>query len=267
MAAMRELQKRLKSTAVTCKLAGAMRSAATAKYHRLSGVNADYSEYESALSLVPAKCPDTEASGDNTVCLLISGNRGLCGGYHHELFAYFTDEVLKDDQARVMVCGKRAFEFCREKKIDVIKEFTVSDVPSFEEAKSIADFISELQKGSRADKVTAVFMSFSNMLKQIPTSERLLPFTDETVGGEEETIFLPDRETVESELLPLKLAASVYSKLLSAAAGVQAATMLAMRAAYDNAERSLGLLETRINRMRQAAVTASVIETSTEVKE
>ena len=87
------------------------------------------------------------------------------------------------------------------------------------------------------------------------------------VNGESpdaEVVFIPDRETVASALVPLALSAEAFETLLSCASGAQAATVLAMRSAYDNAETSRARLETDINRLRQAGVTASVLETAAD---
>ena len=61
------------------------------------------------------------------------------------------------------------------------------------------------------------------------------------------------------------LETALFTHALEHAAGAQAATLMAMRSAYDNAEQSAQDLETTINRRRQAEVTASIIETASDV--
>lgn len=91
-------------------------------------------------------------------------------------------------------------------------------------------------------------------------------------GGEEGCahagfLFLPDRETVSALLARRGLDEAVFSLALEHAAGAQAATLMAMRNAFDNAEQSALELETTINRRRQAQVTASIIETAADTLE
>ncbi|MCR5808985.1 MAG: F0F1 ATP synthase subunit gamma [Clostridiales bacterium] len=282
MATLRELKKRLKSTETTGQLAGAMRTVATAKYRKVSAAFASYAPYSAALfglsSLVPfekAEAPDEPFAGNEEkkppLYVLISGNRGLCGGYHHELFAFFAEEVLKKEPgAEIVVCGRMAEEYCREKGIPVRRVFAVPDVPGAAEARGLCDYLLGVFSGGEVSSVSFVHQRFINMLRQTPEIKPFLPPPQQENAGEAEppeTLFIPDRETVMKQLEPLMLSSEVCSVLLGCASGQQAATMMAMRSAYDNANTSCRKLETEINRRRQAEVTTSVLETSSEAGE
>ena len=278
MATLRELKKRLKSTETTGQLAGAMRTVATAKYRKVNKLYTAYAPYSEALyglaSLVPpekaAAAPSCETETDKPpLYVLVSGNRGLCGGYHHELFAYFSEEIIKKTpDALVIACGRMAEEYCREKKLPVLGTFPISDVPDFSEARGLSDRLLRAFTEGEASSVSFVCQRFHNMLKQTPETKPFLPPpAPEEEEAEKEVLFVPSRETVVKELEPLMLASTVYSILLGCASGVQAATMMAMRSAYDNASRSRLKLETEINRRRQAEVTASVLETASDFGE
>ena len=267
MPTLRELQKRLKSAETIKQLAGAMRTAATAKYMKASSRLAAYSAYAEALAAVRGeeKVSVQDSVDSEKVFLLLSGNHGLCGGYHQELFGFFLGRLKGVGPFRVITVGKRARDFCRDKSLPVLKDIPVSDIPSFAEAKELADLVSSLG----VSRIEVVYQRFENMLKQFPTEESLvLPSACANKEGEDgEVLFVPDGETVTAELGSLMLSANVYRLLLSAAAGVQGATVIAMRSAFDNACGSIRALETRINRLRQAAVTAGVLETSSEIYE
>ena len=266
MATLRELKKRLKSTETTGQLAGAMRTVATAKYSKVNGVFASYAPYaDSLLALGSGTQPARTDKPGVPVYVLLSGNRGLCGGFHHELFAFLSETLKQGGEYLIVPCGRMATEHCREKKLPVLEEFTVGDVPTFDEAKRLADYLAGLYASGRAESIDFVYQHFVNMLKQVPETKRLLP-ADPGGEKEEELLFFPDRETVEAELAPLSLAAECYSLLLSSASGAQAATVMAMRSAYDNAQASSKRLNTQINRLRQAAVTMSVLETSSDTR-
>lgn len=272
MPTLREYKKRLKSAETIGQLSGAMRSAAMAKYMKLSAANAAYAPYAEALEsfgrMTGESSPAKPVEGSGRVLVLLSGNHGLCGGYHHELFNFFlkTAGVLGPED-EIVACGQKANEFCRNKKLPVSRHFQIQDIPAFAEAGEIAEYLRSLC-GGEAKRVTVVFQRFHNMLKSEPEAfEFPMEGTGEGDEGYGETLFIPDRRTVENELVPLSSAARMYSLLLSAAAGAQASTVIAMRSAYDNAVSSINELETRINRARQAAVTASVLETSAEMKE
>ena len=278
MPSLRDLKKRLQSVKTTGQLAGAMRTVSTAKYSRIGSVLADslpYSEMarrlliEASAAEKPAKKPASfdepaEEESLKPLFVLISGNRGLCGGYNHELFNYFTEVVSGAGEYETVVCGRMAADFCREKKLPVRAAFPVSDVPEFHEAKALSEYLLKEFEGGGFSSVTLIFQRAVNMLKQEPDSRVFLPAEEEEGGAPTETEFIPDAETVLNELRTFCLSAEAYSLLLSCASGAQAATIMAMRAAYDNAKKQTGLLETAINRRRQSEVTQSVLETSSD---
>lgn len=278
MATLRELKKRLKSTETTGQIAGAMRTVATAKYRKVSSLYSDFAPYSDALYELCSVAPPerdmeeepfgpAEQNKKPPLFVLVSGNRGLCGGYHQELFTFFHNEIItKLPEAKIVVCGRMAEEYCREKRIGISASFAVSDVPDFEEALHISEYLAEKYRSKEVSLVAFVCQRFCNMLKQEPEIRRFLPLeaADGAENGETDVLFIPDRATVSRRLEPLLLSSTVYSVLLGCASGQQAATMMAMRSAYDNAEASARKLGTEINRRRQAEVTASVIETSAD---
>lgn len=280
MPTLRELQKRLDSAETIRQLSGAMRSAATANYTKLCAVRDRYSPYAAALrDLMPSA--EAFASGADgallneagesgaapSLCLLISGNRGLCGGYHQELFSFFAQYAQGRD-LRVVPCGKKALDYCRSKKIEAEKSFSLSDVPTFNEAKEVAAYALELFSRGEVGEVTVCSRHFINMLRSEPRAATLLCRESGAEHDERsEIIFIPDKTTLSAALRPPVFTSALYDAILSAAAAAQSATLVAMRSAYENATSSISSLEISINRLRQAAVTAGVLETAIEVKE
>ena len=269
MPSLRELKKRLKSAQTIEQLAGAMRSASTAKYMKLSAALSAFTPYSEALAGISGRADEAaEEPEGRCAMVLVSGNHGLCGGYHHELFAFFSKRVSELEKVPLVIpCGHKAQEFCRAKKYNVVKSFDIPDAPTYEDAKAVSRYIrEELMPSGGADRVSIVYQRFINMLNSKPVSEEFSVRAPEDAEGGD-TLFVPDRETVTGELNGLALDSEIYRKLLSASAAAQAATVVAMRSAYDNADASITGLETEINRLRQAAVTASVLETASENKE
>ena len=287
MPSLRDLKKRLQSVKTTGQLAGAMRTAATAKYARASGKLTAFAPYAGAARELAALAeaaadggrakpqrkrprgdePSAEATPSKPAIVLLSGNRGLCGGYNHELFNYFSEVLKRCPEPRMIItCGRMAKEFCEGRGMELYRSFTLSDVPTFDEARTIACALRELYGAGEVSSVDIVYQRFVNMLKQQPDMRRFLPLTEgdgeEAEAPEGDTLFIPDAETVRKLLADRFLAIDLYSLLLSCASGAQAATLMAMRSAYDNANASAKQLEMSINRLRQAKVTESVIETS-----
>ena len=275
MATLRELRKRLASISITKQLAGAMKTVSAAKYAKIETVLTRYKPYAEACrtltevyggamsSFLPCVHPEAP-----TLYIVLSSNRGLCGGYNSELFRY-VDEVLSsaDKPYLLLACGKIAQGRYGDRAAET---YTLPDVPDFADCLPLFDRIRALYTGGEISAVTFLYEHFQNMLTQTPCARTVLPFdapspTAES-GGVGDTpsdmLFYPDRETVLSSACLSLLHVSLYSVLLEAAAGAQAATLIAMRSANDNAAESIARLEIDISRKRQAEVTSSVIETA-----
>ena len=268
MAGLQALRKRLRSIRSTEQLAAAMRTAATAKYSRVNKVRAEYAPYADACRDMLSLLGDagivrhTETVCDRRAYILLSSNRGLCGGFHAELFRYFADILSKDTAVPVLLTGgRKAASHLRDKHLDS-ETFSVSDIPTFAEARALSERVRTLYESGEVSEVYIVYQRYRNMLIQTPAVQRLLPGSGETGREDDSLLYLPDRGTISARLAISCLDAQIYSLLLENASGAQAATLMAMRAACDNAAETAAKLEITINRQRQAQVTASVIETA-----
>lgn len=267
MAGLQELKKRLRSIEITGQLAGAMRTAATGKYAGLSRRRNDYIPYAEACRDMLAFMGGggirrkTETAAERDCLVLMSGSRGMCGGFHAELFRFLEEELRGREAPLLIAWGRKAAQYLRERD-RAFEEFPVSDMPKFEETVPLADRLREIYETGEADRVIVVRQRFRNMLIQEPEAFCLLPEEGWGPSAEDPPLLLPDRETI-GELLAIQcFGAQVYGLALENALGAQAATLTAMRSACDNAETAAAELEIRINRRRQAEVTSGVIETA-----
>lgn len=270
MAGLQELRKRLRSIQTTGQLAGAMRTAATAKYARLGKARGDFAPYAEACRemLRTLGGAGIACGGDRSAprdCVIVmGGNRGMCGGFNAELMRLLDEELAGLCDPVILVCGRKAAAHLREKGVS-FTEWPVSDVPRYEEVKAVSEKARGLFAAGEVTGVYVVFQRFQNMLTQIPEVRKILP---EEAGSEEipepETrpLMLPDRETIGGTLAVSCFDAQLFETALENALGAQAATLMAMRSACDNAEAAASELEIAINRRRQAEVTSSVIETA-----
>lgn len=288
MPTLRELKNRLQGVKTTGKLAGAMRTVSTAKYSRAAALKRQSAPYSEAASLLYERAAEAlgklkkkkkdgrpkrrrddgfadEAALPRPVVVLVSGNKGLSGGCDHELFAFFAKALEGYDGPLVITHGRKATEFAKEKRLEVMRDMPAQDVPAYSEAAELADMLTALYEDGSASSIDVCFMHAHNMLKREPVMQRFLPKQAHASGPENaavKPIFVPDAKTVKKRLLPELRTAELYSWLLDSACAVQSATLVAMRSAYDNASAQAELLETAINRRRQQEVTSSVLETS-----
>ncbi len=267
------LRKRHKSIQATADMAAAMKTAATVKYAKISKALSNIDAYskacDDALALFgSAGLPRKTTEIQNRNCLvLLSNNRGFCGGFNSELIRFFEMQMGKEPAPPLLyVFGQKAEVFCKSKGYEFIS-LPLSDIPSYEDAEALTGKLYEIYASGEANEIRLVYQRFVNMMNQVPADERILPHKDETAADEKDLLFLPDRDTARQGPAMFCLINTVYRIILSHTAGIRAATTIAMRSACDNAEKSLEKLETLINRIRQAEVTNSVIETSSYLTE
>ena len=276
MATLGELKKRLSSIRMTGQMAGAMKTASAAKFARISGGLSRFEGYAAA-------CRDvTERFGDalTTVyppadpaaprCFVLLGsNRGLCGGYNMTLYEY-ADRILREaGEYRLVAVGRHAVNRYRELGFPLAGEFVLPDTASPDDAAPVFEAVKKMYLAGEVSSVEILWQRFVNMLNQEPSRRRLLPVpageagrTASGGGDADGMLWVPDRACVLRAAADVCLGADFSACMLEAAAGSQAATLVAMRAAYDNAEESSAGLEADIAHQRQSEVTASVIETS-----
>lgn len=274
MAGMRELKKHLKSVNTTGQLAGAMKTVSSAKFSRVNAVYASYKKYSEACDEIIDSFGDalsgilSSPNPSSPECIVvISSNRGLCGGYNSLLLS-FAEECLEEyrkngREYRLVVCGRIASAYFEEHGVKAEREFIFPDVPSYENAAELCEYLRTSFTDGEISAVSFVYQHFKNMLTQIPTKKQLLPLGNKNVTSknDDDIIYIPDRETVMKNACISCVDCAIYSTVLDAATGAQAATMMAMREATDNVKETIATLELEISRKRQSEVTSSVIET------
>ncbi len=261
MAGQRDLKKHLIGIQTTGKLANAMKTVATAKFSRLSAINSDIQEYSIRCGEI-LKDFGNEAlfgdirGGDGCLYILFTGNKGLCGGYNSELCTFF-EELEKEEKHKLVVCGKKGAELCRAKGIKAVS-FDIPDMPSYTDAGRLYELIAA--EHPKYGTVKLVYRNFKNIMTQIPTVSQLLPA--DSGCNTEDVLFFPSREEAEMPLAVLCLRARIYGVMIEAATGVQAATLMTMRNAADNAAEEALKTETALNRIRQNELTTDVLESA-----
>lgn len=261
MAGQRELKKHLIGIQTTGKLAAAMKTVATAKFSRLSAINGKVQEYAVRCGEI-LKDFGNEAlfgdirGGDGCLYIMFTGNKGLCGGYNSELCAYY-EELEKEASHKLIVCGKKGVELCRAKGIKA-ESFTLDDTPDYTDAGRLYELIAA--EHPKYGTVKLVYRNFKNIMTQTPTVSTLLPADMDC--NTDNVLFFPSKEEVEAPIAIMCLKARLYGVMIEAATGVQAATLMTMRNAADNAEEEALKTETELNRIRQNELTTDVIESA-----
>jgi F-type H+-transporting ATPase subunit gamma len=216
----------------------------------------------------------------NSLLLVISSNRGLCGGYNamilREAIRRLGELQAEGATAHTELSGKRAILYFRYQGLPSEQTFTqFEDKPRFEEVEPIAQRYIDSYVSGKVDRVEVAYMKFINAARQTPVVETLLPLSSGPVeparrprAGEEppkpakpvEYEYLPDAQNILQELLPVSFKVRLFKCFLDAAVSEQIARRVTMKAATENAGEMIKMLTTQYNRARQAQITKEIAE-------
>jgi F-type H+-transporting ATPase subunit gamma len=207
------------------------------------------------------------------VLLVLTSNRGLCGGYNASVLKLFQqrlrDANSKGQHLSLEVSGKRGLNFCRFSRIILDQQYTqFEDKPGFDEVNEIASRYIDLYVQRKIDFVDVVYVRFESASRQRATLETLLPLS--TVAGDSGKAskaasqvayeFLPSAREILEELLPAAFKARLFKCFLDAAVSEQIFRRVAMKSATENAGEMIGDLSRIYNRARQSQITSELSE-------
>lgn len=269
MATVQSLKKKLQTIRSTAKVTRAMKTASTVKYSRLSGIYAEYEKYSNQyLALYESYRKEfnsafSPANPAAPCCYVVmTSDKGMCGAFNSELLSFFAG-LPGREKGVVISCGKKGRDYCEKKGIVCEGFYDFGDIPSYEQVGELFDRICALMSEGKISSVRTVYPEYTNMMKQTPVCKDLFNYED-GLSESEAPLFVPDRETVIKNTAESIFLCVLYKRVLETALGAQAATLTAMRSAYDTACEYSARLETEMNRKRQSQVTADVIEISSE---
>lgn len=283
MAKARALVKRRKAVRNIRKITRTMELIATAKFkkamdraseaaaytRKINEIVADLAQANLSFTHPLLQKPDVE---QNVTVLVLTSNRGLCGGYNGGILRQAIGRIRELKTAgkdlSLEVSGKRGMGYFKFEGIPVDHRYTqFEDKPGFAEVNEIADrFVKEFVAG-RLHRVDVVYQKFHSAARQAPACETLLPFGDLATGGGAagngrtvEYEFLPSAREILEEIVPAAFRARFFKCFLDAAVGEQIARRVAMKAATENADDMIRFLSMKYNRARQTQITSELAE-------
>jgi F-type H+-transporting ATPase subunit gamma len=212
------------------------------------------------------------------VLLVLSSNRGLCGGYNAAVLREAGGQLQRDRQEGVEVqleaSGKRAIAYYRYQGIPAAHTYTqFEDRPEYHEVEVIAERYIAEYVGKRIDRVSIAYTKFLNASRQVAMVETLLPMTalapearrrpgeaTRQVATKVEYEFLPSAASILEQILPQSFKILLFKCFLDAAVSEQIARRVAMKAATENAGDMIKELSRKYNRARQAQITKEISE-------
>jgi F-type H+-transporting ATPase subunit gamma len=200
--------------------------------------------------------------------IVVSSDRGLCGGLNTNLFKLLVREMRewkqKGVETDICAIGQKGASFFRNYGGNVVAAIThMGDNPSASELiGSVKVMLDGFEQG-KIDRLYLVSNEFVNTMTQSPHSLQLLPLPegdDEDVGHQWDYLYEPDSRPILDGLLPRYIESQVYQGVVENLACEQAARMIAMKSATDNAGGIIDELQLAYNKARQAAITQEISE-------
>jgi len=201
--------------------------------------------------------------------IVVTSDKGLCGGLNANVLKRFYAKVneLQAQGVQVEACalGQKGLAACQRTKINVVASAVhLGDVPKMEKLIGPLTVLLNKYAEGELDAVYIVYSRFINTMKQEPALEQLLPLTEEHMVVEHahswDYVYEPSASNVMEFLVKRYLESVVYQAVAENMASEQAARMVAMKAATDNAANAIKQLRLVYNKSRQAAITKELSE-------
>lgn len=286
MATLRELKGRIGSVASSEKITGAMKMISSAKMHKaeqsLKRLLPFRRQIESIIgNLLSADAQFTSPLLDdrevkNVSIVVFGSDDGLCGAYNVNIFKILLArlaEYRKDFGSQVSVTvypiGAKMAKAVSRIAADGLEVKTLEGVDSKTSGDGVKVFLDELIKNfleGQTDKVDVLYMNFQSAGRQRPRCEQLVPVVQETFAdnGVSESfrpyLFEPDASHIFRSVLPMFLMAVLQEVFTENRASEQAARVMAMQSANDNAKKLLEQLQLEYNKLRQQSITTELLD-------
>ena len=206
-----------------------------------------------------------DSSGKRTGVILVTSDRGLCGGFNSNLSKALLQQLNEEgvECAEFAIFGRKGNDFFKRTSHKILVNH--AGTPPDQHLSLVREVVGEFTQrfeNDELDQVLLVYNHFVSVISQVPMIEQLLPIKPieaESVD-EREVLFEPSPEAILQTLLKKYVQNQVYVSWLDTIAGEHAARMTSMDAATKNAGEIIDKLQLHYNRTRQAAITGELIE-------
>ena len=280
MASLKDIRKRIDSVKRTQKTTSAMKMVSAAKLRRSENAIREATPYANKLKSVVSSLStrfdgmdqDTgfgllfqNSGGKRTGVILITSDRGLCGGFNSNLSKALARQLADEEVecAEFVILGRKGNEFFKRSAHNILANHTGTS-PG-EQLVLVRDIVSEFTSRFEAGELDQVILAYNHyvsVIAQVPVIEQLLPIAapETEIADERDIIFEPSPQDILETLLKKYVQNQVYVSWLDTIAGEHAARMTSMDAATKNAGEMIEKLQLHYNRSRQAAITRELIE-------
>jgi F-type H+-transporting ATPase subunit gamma len=277
MANLKEIRNRITSIGSTMQITSAMKMVSAAKLKKAQDAITAMRPYSSKLTELLQNLSatlDDDAGGSfsterdvkKVLLVVITSNRGLCGGFNSSITKQVTKTVAEkyaNVTVDLLTIGKKGNDSLSKQFTVIDNKNDIYDDLTFDNVSKIAEKLMDLYIDGSYDKIEVVYNQFKNAATQIPQVEQFLPIKP-IEGGEAITnsdyIFEPSKEEIILALIPKSLKTQLYKSVRDSFASEHGARMTAMHKATDNATDLRDELLLTYNKARQSAITNEILE-------
>jgi F-type H+-transporting ATPase subunit gamma len=272
----RDIKRKIKSINSTMQITKAMELVSTAKLKRAKNrlertkpyFDTVYSTVQEILRTEKNLKHEflTKRDVNKTLYIIITGDRGLCGGYNNNAMKIISEDVTDKSKAGLITIGKKSRDYFTKNGFEVMKNYIqISENPQYSHAQEIARTALHWFANEKVDEIKLVYTQMNSAISQEAKMIQLLPVTGDGVESIEAkrsgyTNYEPSPEKVLGYVIPKYIESVIYGALIESSASEQAARRLAMESASDNAVDMIQELEISFNKARQAAITQEISE-------
>ncbi|HHF6402529.1 TPA: F0F1 ATP synthase subunit gamma [Haemophilus influenzae] len=281
MAGAKEIKTKIASVQSTQKITKAMEMVATSKMRKTQDRMAASRPYSETIRNVISHVSKAsigykhpflvEREVKKIGILVISTDRGMCGGLNVNLFKTILNQIKNWKEQNIStglgLIGSKGISFFRSFGFNIKGQLSgLGDMPALEELIGVANTMFDAYRNGEIDAVYIAYNKFVNTMSQKPVVQQLVPLPeskDDHLNERQQTwdyLYEPEPKVLLDSLLVRYLESQIYQAVVDNLASEQAARMVAMKAATDNAGNLINDLRLVYNKARQASITNELNE-------
>ena len=276
MASMRDIKRRKESVQSTQQITKAMKLVSTVKLQRAKILAENAKPYFDKMFATVTSILEktgqishpylTSNGSDKKAVIVISGNRGLAGGYNSNIIKAVMEEGLKPEHTLVYGVGRKGIEFLSRRGYKIAEDDSeMIDEPLFEDAAALGKSVLNAYRDGEVGEIYLAYTRFKNTVVHEPTVIKLLPveFSEAQLEEGRKTApmnFEPAPEEALDLIVPKYVNSLIYGAFMESVASENGARMQAMDSATNNADEMISSLSLAYNRARQGAITQELTE-------
>lgn len=213
----------------------------------------------------------TERKVNTVAVVIVSADRGLCGGFNQnvikETTKYIDEEIKANGLNHLLFCiGKKGADFFIKRDYNIGNTYSgIFSSLNYTTAQQIVQELLTKYYDNTVDKIVIIFNEFKSVIQQKVVVEQFLPIPVDSYANDHQPvdhnyIYEPDQKSIFNFLIPKHLKGQMWRILLESTAAEFAAKMTAMDNATTNAKELIRTLNLTYNKERQAAITKEILE-------